>query len=124
MTAIALDVTDDWGEELLHAYYTTLQGKKRRLRPEEEWNDPEATPGFQLGLEYLGERPYVEAAVPDDLGFCLEGYDGTVTGDALADLAADLRDAAAADRSFDVETGPVAVCEFAAERGHAVELRE
>lgn len=124
MTAIALDVTGDWGEDLLHAYYTALQGKKRGLRPDEEWNDPEATPGFQLGLEYLGERPYVEASVPDDLSTCLEGYDGTISGDALRGLVDAFRDATPDERSFAVETGPVAVCEFAAEHGYAVELRE
>ncbi|WP_435099067.1 hypothetical protein [Halarchaeum sp. P4] len=124
MTAIALDVTDDWGEELLHAYYATQQGKKRRLRPEEEWRDPEATPGFLLGLEYLGERPYVEATVPECVDTCLEPYDDTVTGDDLEELAAELREATPDEHTFDVETGPVAVCEFAREEGHAVELRE
>ncbi|WP_049933612.1 hypothetical protein [Halarchaeum acidiphilum] len=124
MTAIALDATGDWGEELLHAYYAARQGKKRRLRPDEKWSEPEATPGFQLGLEYLGERPYVEAVVPDDLGACLDGYDETVSGDTLAALVDDLRDAAPDERAFDVETGPVAVCEFAAENGLAVELRD
>lgn len=124
MTAIALDVTDDWGEELLHAYYATQQGKKRRLRPDEEWRDPEATPGFHLGLEYLGERPYVEATVPECVDACLEAYDGIVAGDALDDLAADLREAAPDEHAFHVETGPLAVCEFAREEGHAVELRD
>ncbi|QLC33484.1 hypothetical protein EFA46_004465 [Halarchaeum sp. CBA1220] len=124
MTAIALDVTGDWGEDLLHAYYASQQEKKRRLRPDEEWRDPEATPGFLLSLEYLGERPYVEALVPACVDACLDAYDGTVTGDALDDLAADLRAAAPDGDAFDVETGPLAVCEFARERGHAVELRE
>lgn len=126
MTAIALDVPtgEEWGEELLHSFYDAAQGKKRRLRPDEKWADPAATPGFLLGLEYLGERPYVEASVPDCLDGCLDAYDGVVAGDALDELADDLRDSAPEEQRFDVETGPVAVCEFASESGYAVELRD
>ncbi|WP_020221239.1 hypothetical protein [Halarchaeum acidiphilum] len=76
------------------------------------------------GARVPRERPYVEAVVPDDLGACLDGYDETVSGDTLAALVDDLRDAAPDERAFDVETGPVAVCEFAAENGLAVELRD
>ncbi|MFC7167151.1 hypothetical protein [Halospeciosus flavus] len=131
--ALALRVPSDeqWGEDLLAAFYASALGKRRRLAPGREWPDLPSMPGFVVGLEYLGERPYVEESIPESVYASAADHldatfeDGTAAGESLDDVADVLREAAREDEevSLDVECGPVAVCEFARERGYEVELR-
>lgn len=142
-TSIQLIVPEkDWDEELVKEYFTHIIDKEESIKSGRSSPNIEEMPEYQIVKSYLPESLLITEQLQKDVIEAMDselmyelfngGYNGTVIyDDKIREFLKILRDAEEGlindgnckeKIKFRIETGPVALCEFALEKNYGIEL--
>ena len=135
---------NEWSKDILQQYYNYRQDKRREIDPERDWPAAKDTLDYQVAVDELDRallileqlhRDLREAIDTDDFYALLGNVDErrTIYDDEIEDLIGILRESKKElirigddkrKTEIRIETGPIALCEFALEEGYGVQLSE